>query len=232
LGDAAFPASAREVMYTFNFRDVFAAYDKLLSGLLMTLELSAVTIVLGFSLGVCVAAAASYGPKPLRKLMIAYVEVFRNTPLLVQLYIVFFGLPGFGLKLSATAASIITLTINLGAYSAEIMRAGFESIPKSQVEAGMSLGLTRFQLFRYVVFLPALKNVFPALTSQFVLLALATSVVSQISTEELFFAGSIIQSWTFRDFEVITVVSVIYLALALVLRAAFTIVSRTAFRHT
>lgn len=219
-------------MYTLNFRDVFAARDELLRGLLMTAELSAIAIVLGFSLGVCIAAATCYGPKPLRRLAQTYVEVFRNTPLLVQLYIVFFGLPGLGLKLNPVPAAIVALTINLGAYTAEIVRAGFESIPKSQVEAGRSLGLTPFQLFRYVIFFPALKNVFPALTSQFVLLALATSVVSQISAPDLFFAGSMIQSWTFRDFEVIIVISSMYLAFALLLRSVFAIFSSLAFRHT
>jgi len=219
-------------MYTFNFRDVFAARDELLRGLLMTLQLSTIAIILGFCLGVCIAAATCYGPKPLRRLAVAYVELFRNTPLLVQLYIVFFGLPGLGLKLNAVPAAIITLTINLSAYTAEIVRAGFESVPKSQVEAGISLGLTPFQLFRYVIFLPSLKNVFPALTGQFVLLTLATSVVSQISAPDLFFAGSVIQSWTFRDFEVITVVSVIYLGLAIALRAIFALISNLAFRHS
>ena len=119
------------------------------------------------------------------------------------------------------SASVLALTINLGAYTAEIVRAGLESVPSSQIEAGISLGMTRRQVFRHIVLLPALKNVYPSLTSQFVLMMLATSVVSQISAAELFHAGSIIQSRTFRDFEVYTVIAVLYLCLSLVMRAGF-----------
>src|SRR4051794_6469174 len=167
--------------YSFQFRDVFAQKAALIDGLVLTLELSAGTISLGFALGICAAAALVYGKPWLRKAAGAYVEAIRNTPLIVQLSVVFFGLPTLGLKLDAITASMIALTINLAAYSAEIVRAGFESIPRSQIEAGVSLGMTGAQVFRHVVLLPALKNVYPSLTSQFVLMMLATSVVSQIS---------------------------------------------------
>jgi polar amino acid transport system permease protein len=159
------------------------------------------------------------------------VEVIRNTPLLVQLFIVFFGLPSLGLRLDAMTAALISLTINLGAYSVEIVRAGLEAIPRTQIEAGHSLGLSGFQVFRYVVILPTLKLMFPALASQFVLLMLATSIASQISVPELFHAASIIQSRTFRDFEVFTVIAVLYLALALTLRGAFAMIYKLAFRQ-
>ena len=147
------------------------------------------------------------------------------------MFLIFFGLPSLGLKLDVITASVLALTINLGAYTAEIVRAGFESIPKSQIEAGISLGLTGPQVFRHVVLLPALKNVYPSLTSQFVLMMLATSVVSQISAAELFHAGSIIQSRTFRDFEVYTVIAVLYLALSLLLRMGFSVCYRIFFRR-
>jgi len=101
------------------------------------------------------------------------------------------------------------------------VRAGFEAVPKAQMEAGHSLGLSGLQVFRYIVVFPALKAMFPALASQFVLLMLATSVVSQISVEDLFHAASIVQSRTFRDFEVYTVIGVLYLALAFAFRGLF-----------
>jgi polar amino acid transport system permease protein len=167
----------------------------------------------------------------LRKAARAYVETIRNTPLLVQLFLVFFGLPSVGIKLDVITVCTLALAINLGAYSAEIVRAGLESIPRSQVEAGISLGLTGSQVFRQVVLIPALKNVYPSLTSQFVLIMLATSVVSQIAAPELFYAGSIIQSRTFRDFEVYTVIAIVYLALSLLLRAAFAVCYRIVFRR-
>ena len=217
--------------YTFQFRDVFAQRDAIVDGLVLTLELSAGVIALGFAIGVMVAAVLVYGKPWARRIAAGYVEVIRNTPLLVQLFLIFFGLPSLGLKLDVITASVLALTINLGAYTAEIVRAGFESIPKSQIEAGISLGLTGPQVFRHVVLLPALRNVYPSLTSQFVLMMLATSVVSQISAAELFHAGSIIQSRTFRDFEVYTVIAVLYLGLSLLLRAGFSVCYRVFFRR-
>jgi polar amino acid transport system permease protein len=186
--------------YRFNFRDVLAQQDFLLEGLLLTLQLSFLAMVLGLMVAVIGAASRLYGPRPVRIAVATYVEVIRNTPLLVQLFLVFFGLPSLGIRLDATTASIIALTINLGAYTTEIVRAGLEAIPRAQIEAGVSLGLSRLQIFRYIVLMPALKVMYPALASQFILLMLATSVVSQISAPDLFHTASIIQSRTFRDF--------------------------------
>jgi polar amino acid transport system permease protein len=215
--------------YTFQFRDVFAAWPTLLQGLGTTIFLSVATMILGLAIGIAGAAARLYGPAPLRAAVAAYVETIRNTPLLVQIFIVFFGLPSIGLRFDALTAALVSLTINLGAYSVEIVRAGLQAIPRSQIEAGRSLGLSGFQVFRYIVLMPSLAIMFPALASQFVLLMLATSIVSQISVGELFHAASIIQSRTFRDFEVYTVIGVVYLALALVLRGLFALVYRWAF---
>jgi polar amino acid transport system permease protein len=217
------------VTYTFQFRDVFAAWPFLLQGLVTTIYLSLVTMLLGLLIGIGGAAARLSGPRWLQVAVATYVEIIRNTPLLVQLFVVFFGLPSLGLRLNAITAALISLIINLGAYSIEIVRAGLQAIPKPQIEAGHSLGLSGFQVFRYIILFPSLKMMFPALASQFILLMLATSIVSQISVPELFHAASIIQSRTFRDFEVYTVIGVVYLALAFTLRAAFAIVYRYAF---
>src|ERR671919_326885 len=186
-----------------------------------TLQLSLITMVLGLLIGVAMALVRTWGPTPLRWLAASYVEVIRNTPLLVQLFIVFFGLPSLGLRLSAGEAAVIALTVNLGAYATEIVRAGIQAIHKSQVEAGLSLGLSRLQVFRYIVLFPALKVIYPALASQFILLMLATSIVSQIAVAELFHMASVLQSRTFRDFEVYIVAAGMYLALALMFRVAF-----------
>ena len=220
-----------DMAYTFQFRDVFAQRDAIIDGLVLTLELSVSTIVLGFVIGILVAAVLVYGKPWAKRVAVVYVEAIRNTPLIVQLFLIFFGLPSLGVKLDVITASVIALTINLGAYTAEIVRAGFESIPRSQIEAGISLGLTGRQVFRHIVLLPALRNVYPSLTSQFVLILLATSVVSQISAAELFHAGSIIQSRTFRDFEVYTVIGVLYLCLSFVMRAGFIACYRLFFRR-
>ncbi|KRE11347.1 hypothetical protein ASE63_20565 [Bosea sp. Root381] len=207
--------------YGLQFRDIFAAWESILDGVLVTLTLSVWTMLGGLTVGVACAAAKVYGPGWLQRIVTAYVEVIRNTPLLVQLFLIFFGLPSFGVRLDGMTAALIALVINLGAYTTEIVRAGFQAVPKAQIEAGHSLGLSSLQVFRYIVVFPALKSMFPALASQFVLLMLATSVVSQISVEDLFHAASIVQSRTFRDFEVYTVIGVLYLALAFAFRGLF-----------
>ncbi|MBM3525914.1 MAG: amino acid ABC transporter permease, partial [Alphaproteobacteria bacterium] len=162
--------------YRFNFRDIWAQTDFIIEGVLITLVLSAVTMVAGLIIGTAGAAARVYGPRWLKAAVATYVEVIRNTPLLVQLFLVFFGLPSAGIRLDAMTAALIALAINLGAYATEIIRAGLEAIPKAQIEAGHSLGLSGPQVFRYVVLFPAMKIIYPALTSQFVLVMLATSV--------------------------------------------------------
>ena len=215
--------------YVFNFRDIWAQQDFLLDGIRVTLLLSLVTMLAGLVIGAAGAAMRVYGGPVLRRASAAYVEIIRNTPLIVQLFIVFFGLPSLGIRLDATTASLIALAINLGAYTTEIMRAGLEAIPRSQIEAGHSLGLSGIQVFRHVVMFPALAVIYPSLTSQFVLMMLATSVVSQISTPDLFHVASIIQSRTFRDFEIYLVVAIVYLALALALRIVFAGAGRIAF---
>jgi len=215
--------------YSFQFRDVFASWEFLLDGLLLTLQLSLVTMAAGLIIGMAGAAARVYGSPWIRRPVAVYVEAIRNTPLIVQLFLIFFGLPSAGIKLDANTAAMVALSVNLGAYSIEIIRAGLEAIPRSQIEAGQSLGLSGVQIFRYIVIFPALRLMFPALASQFVLLMLATSVVSQISAQDLFHTASIIQSRTFRDFEVYIVVAVAYLVLALLFRLLFAGLYRLVF---
>jgi polar amino acid transport system permease protein len=114
------------------------------------------------------------------------------------------------------------MVINLGAYSAEIVRAGVEAIPEGQIEAGRALGLKRFQIIRFLVVFPALKAVYPALTSQFILVLLGSSIVSAIAAEELTAVANTINSQTFRSFEIYTVVTVMYVAIVFAFRAVFT----------
>jgi polar amino acid transport system permease protein len=219
------------VTYSFNFRDVFNNIDLLLVGMGYTLQLSLITMVLGLLIGVAMALVRTWGPTPLRWLAASYVEVIRNTPLLVQLFIIFFGLPSLGLRLSAEQAAVIGLSVNLGAYATEIVRAGIEAIHKSQVEAGLSLGMSRLQVFRYVVLFPALRVIYPALASQFILLMLATSIVSLIAAEDLFHMAAFLESRTFRSFEIYLVVTGLYLAMALSFRALFAAIYHLAFER-
>ncbi len=217
--------------YNFNFRDVFNNIDLLLVGMGYTLQLSLITMVLGLTIGIAMALVRTWGPTPLRWAAASYVEVIRNTPLLVQLFIIFFGLPSLGLRLSAGQAAVIALAVNLGAYATEIVRAGIEAIHKSQVEAGLSLGMSHLQVFRYVVLFPALKVIYPALASQFILLMLATSIVSLIAAEDLFHMAAFLESRTFRSFEIYLVVTGLYLVMALLFRALFATIYHFAFER-
>ncbi len=217
------------VSYTFHFRDVWRYQDLLFEGAWLTLQLSAVTMLFGLLLGILGAGMKTSQIRSLRWAAKAYVDVIRNTPLLVQLFIVFFGLPSVGIRLDPTPTAVITLSINIGAYATEIVRAGVEAIPRSQIEAGLSLGMSRLEVFRHVVLLPALKIIYPALASQFILLLIATSIVSQIATEELFHMGAFIESRTFRSLEVYLVVTGMYLVMALSFRAVFGVVYRLLF---
>ncbi|MGQ0664077.1 MAG: amino acid ABC transporter permease [Pseudomonadota bacterium] len=217
--------------YEFQFGVVFDNIDALLFGAWLTTKLSLTAIALGLGVGILGALARTSSVKPLRWIAGAYVEAIRNTPFLVQLFIVFFGLPSIGVKMTAGQAALGTMVMNLGAYSTEIVRAGIEAIPKGQIEAGLSLGLSKLHVIRYIVMFPALKIVYPALASQFVLLMLASSVVSQISAEELTFAAHFLQSRTYRSFEIYFVITFMYLGLALMFRALFHAIHAVAFRR-
>lgn len=205
--------------YVFQFGIVWDHLDKLLEGALATLWMSCLAMVFGLAIGIACAYLRKTAPKPLRWLVVTYVEVFRNTPLLVQLFILYFSLPALGVRLDAEEAAVIGLSINLGAYATEIVRAGIEAIPQGQIEAGRALGLTRLQIFRFVILYPALKTVYPALASQFVILMLGSSIVSAISATELTAVTNSLQSTTFRAFEFYFVATAIYLAMATLVRA-------------
>lgn len=207
--------------YNFRFSAVWRYQDQIVEGILLTLQLSAITMVLGLVIGLGVATMSTSPYRALRVPARIYVEAIRNTPLLVQLFIVFFGLPAVGIRLAANDAALIALSINLGAYAAEIIRAGIESVRKSQIEAGRALGLTAVQTFRHVVLFQALKAIYPALASQFVLLMLATSIVSAIGATELFHQAAFIESRTYRSFEAYTLITISYLGLTLAFRALF-----------
>jgi polar amino acid transport system permease protein len=147
-----------------------------------------------------------------------YVELIRNTPFIVQLFFIFFGLPSLGVRLSPEVASVLAMVINLGAYAAEIVRAGIESTPRGQVEAGLSLALSRAQVFTRVVLPPALARVWPALVSQVIIVMLGSAVCGQIAAQELSYFANLIQSRNFRAFEAYIVATLMYLALAVALR--------------
>jgi polar amino acid transport system permease protein len=210
--------------YTFQFGVLAQYQDQLLAGLWMTIQLSAFSIVVGTAFGILFASLRSTSSGIVRVLVDIYVEAIRNTPFLVQLFIIYFGLPTLGLRVDAITAALIGMSINLTAYATEIIRAGIEAVHKSQIEAGEALGFTRFQVYRHVIILPAIQKVYPALCSQFVLMMLASSICSAISTNELTAAASFVQSQSYRSFEVYIAITIVYLALALVMRGILALV--------
>lgn len=202
----------------FDFLAVLAEWPLLLKGAAWTLGLTAVSAVLGVVLGIACAWARTEGAAPLRWVVGAYVELIRNTPFIVQLFFVFFGLPALGLRLTPEWSSVIAMVVNLGAYAAEIVRAGVQATPRGQFEAATSLALTRAQAFIHVVLPPALRRVWPALVSQIIIVMLGSAVCGQIATEELSYAANLIQSRNFRAFEAFIIATAMYLLLAVAVR--------------
>ena len=204
--------------YHLDFMPVLQNSDLLLRGALFTLELTAIGTVLGVGLGIVGALARAWNIRPFSTLFGIYVELIRNTPFLVQLFFIFFGLPALGLHISEWQAAVVAMVINLGAYSTEIIRAGIQAIPKGQLEAASALAMSRFEAFRHVVLQPALAKVWPALSSQIIIVMLGSAVCSQISTEELSFFANFIQSRNFRAFETYALTTLVYLFMALLIR--------------
>ena len=218
-------------MYDFNFTPVFAGMDHLWLGAWLTIRLSGMAMIIGLVVSVICAGAKTSGIRPLRWVVDAYVEVIRNTPFLVQIFFFYFGLPSLGLRLDPNQAALLALVVNFGAYGTEIIRAGIESIDHGQIEAGRALGLRPLQIFRHVIMKPALRTVYPSLTSQFIYLMLTSSVVSVISANDLAAAGNNLQSQTFASFEVYLVVTAIYLAMSIGFSMLFALIGQAAFKY-
>ena len=202
----------------FDFGAVLAQWPSLLNGVLWTVGLTLISALLGVALGIVFAWVRSHGAPWLKWVVGTYVELIRNTPFIVQLFFIYFGLPAAGVKLSAETASVIAMVVNLSAYATEIIRAGIDATPRGQIEAAASLALDRMQTFTRVVLPPALKKVWPALVSQIIIVMLGSAVCGQISTPELSYAANLIQSRNFRAFEVFIVATLLYLLLSIALR--------------
>jgi polar amino acid transport system permease protein len=216
--------------YVFHFGPVLKQWPLLLWGLERTLVLSVVSMAFGLAISVLGAIGKTFGPRPVRAAVSGYVELIRNTPLLIQLYFIFFTLPFVGLRLSSDTAAIVALSIHLGAYATEIVRAGIEFIPPGQIEAGRSLGLSGRQIIRFVILKPAIRAVYPALGGQFILQLLGSSIVSAIAAEELTAIANNLVMQTFRNFEIYIVVAFIYFVVVQAFIVLFRLGGRLLFR--
>jgi polar amino acid transport system permease protein len=198
--------------------EVIAANWRLIaSGVALTLQIALVALLIGALLGVLAAVARTSGPKPLVALATGYVEIMRNTPVLVQLLLIFLGLAEFRLRIAAVPAVMIALGINNGAYMSEIIRGGLQSVHKGQLEAAAALGLAPSVTFREIVLPQALRAVYPALGNQFIQTVLASSIGSVIGAPELTQQINFIDSRTFRTVELLIFLTLAYAVLTLVL---------------
>jgi polar amino acid transport system permease protein len=217
--------------YTFNFSVLWPYWEQFAQGCWLTLRLSALSIAIGLCIGLAGTLGKRSAAKPVRWLAQGYIEVVRNTPFLVQVLFIFFGLPSLGVSLSPNAAAVLALSLNLGAFAAEVIRNGIDSVPRGQFEAGAALGLSPWQTLRHVVLKPALRTIYPALAGQCVMLLLTTSIVSSISAEELTSVVQNIDSMTFRSFEVYIVAALLYLAMSTLFSALFKAIDRWFFSY-
>ena len=218
-------------MNYLDFGGVLSRSDLLLRGMWLTAQLSLASMAIGLAIGIAAACLTLAGYRPLRFLVLGYVEAIRNTPFIVQVFLIYFGLPALGVRLDPISAAIAAMSIYGGAYTSEIIRAGIEGVSRGQVEAARALGLSPFLTFRHVILKPAVAAVFPSLAAQFILLLLSSSVVSAISVPELTGAANDIQGLTLRNMEVYLVVAAIYVGLVAALRGGMLVIERVLFSY-
>lgn len=192
------------------FHEIFPYIGDMLSGLKYSVILTLISMAAGVIIGFIACLCKMGKVKILKVISNIYIEVIRNTPLLVQLYILYFGLSQFRIDFSPFAASGIAMVINAGAYIAEILRGGFLAVPGGLVEAGESLGMNRYQIIRHVILKLVFKNAFPGLINQFILMFLFSSVTSTIAMSELTYVTFNLQSSTARVFEVLLISGAMY----------------------
>jgi len=200
---------------SFSWLAIWQGLPYLLQGAGLTIVISAAAMLLALILGMVVALASQLPWRPARGLVRAYVEVFRNTPLLIQIFIVYFGLPQVGLKLSPFLSGLSALTLYTAAYNTEIFRAGLEAVPKGQHEAARSTGLTPLQEAVHVIIPQAIRISFPALGNNLVSLVKNSSLVSTIGMVELMFVANDISFNNFRSFEIYGAAAILYVILVL-----------------
>ncbi|HCM90517.1 MULTISPECIES: ABC transporter substrate-binding protein/permease [Vagococcus] len=202
----------------FNEESFFKKYGSFyLKGTAYTVFLAFVGVLFGAVIGAILALMKLSKNKLLKIIAVVYIEYVRGTPLLVQIFLVFFGSNVIGLDLSALAASCLALSLNSGAYVAEIIRAGINAVDNGQTEAARSLGMNQFQAMKHIVFPQAIKNILPALGNEFVTVIKESSVVSVIGVSELMFQGGVVQGASFKPFLPIVIVSMIYFVLTFTL---------------
>ena len=201
---------------SFDFSLIWNSLPLLLAGAGVTIEITAIAVGLGFIFGLITSVCRLSGVKILQVIAVCYVNIIRGTPMLVQIFLIYFALPMvIGERINPFGAAVAACSINSGAYVSEIFRAGIQSVDKGQMEAGRSLGLSWMQTMRYVIMPQAFKHVIPPLGNEFISMTKETSLVSVIGFEEFTRRGQLIIAKTYGSFEIWLTVAAIYLVMTL-----------------
>ncbi len=215
-------------MFDFRFFEIYRSSEYIgliFDGIFISSSLTVISGSLGFIIAFLLAASIYWRVKPLNYLSICWIDFIRNTPLIVQLFFVTFGLPLiFQYVWPFWAHALLALTINFTGYFGEILRSGFNSTPNSQLEAASSLNLNKNTIFRKIVLPHTLIKMFPSLSSQFIFIFLTTGIISEIGVNDLTHAGLYIDSRTFRTFEIFIILSILYVALSLLFKTSLEII--------
>ncbi|MEO1105918.1 MAG: amino acid ABC transporter permease [Pseudomonadota bacterium] len=217
--------------YRFQFGIVWPDLDALFAGAWLTLQLGVAAFVGGAAVGLTMAALKTFGPRPVRFLVDTYVVLITNTPALIQIYILYYGLPEFKIRWSGEVCVLIGLTLNAGAYLTMIMRAGFISTRKSELEAAEVLGMSRFQQVRYVITPHIAKTIYPALANFFiVILVMGTSIGAVVGVDELTGTAINLSTMNYRWLEYFTVAAAMYVVITFIASIGLAMFGRWAFR--
>lgn len=199
---------------------------KLLEGTIVTVELTIIAITIGILMGIPIALGRVYGSKLIYTICTFFVEIIRGTPLLTQLFILYFGLPSIGIMLSPFIAALVGMGVNSAAYQAEYFRGAIQAVKKEQIIAGYSLGMKQIQTIRYIVLPQMLRLVIPSWSNELIYLLKYSSMAYMIQAPEIMSQGRLIASRNFRTFEVFIVVALIYLILVLILSKILDLMER------
>ena len=215
-------------MFDFRFFEIYRSSEYvglIFDGILISSSLTVISGTLGFIIAFLLAASIYWKVKPINYLSICWIDFIRNTPLIVQLFFVTFGLPLiFQYVWPFWAHALLALTVNFTGYFGEILRSGFNSTPNSQLEAAYSLNLSKNTIFRKIVLPHTLIKMFPSLSSQFIFIFLTTGIISEIGVNDLTHAGLYIDSRTFRTFEIFIILSILYVALSLFFKTSLEVI--------
>lgn len=212
--------------YVLQFRDVLLNRDFFIEGLYFTVYLTVVSMSIAVVIGTLAAVGRSSKNRFVRTIASTYVEAVRNTPLLIQLWLVYFGLSQIGIELNALNSGLLVLSLNTGAYTAEILRAGFESVDKEIIDGAAALGLTPWLTFRSIILPLGFRAVLPSLSNMTIQCLLASALVSVLGVNELTNQALRVASKTFRSLESFAVIGVLYISLTFLIAGMFKLLEK------